>query len=85
MPAAVIYNRLPNIFWHLLDIFQQLLNGFAKEFWVFFQRGVEFINIGLVVSLVVNLHSARVNRGLQSIVGIGKLGKLVFHSQVFRM
>ena len=49
------------------------------EIGVAFDRGVEIVDVGRVVLVVVNLHRLRVDVRLERVIGVGQRGKLKGH------
>ena len=67
MSATVIANCGANIFRNGIQILQQIVERFGLELGVAFQSLVQVVNVGAVMFVVMNLHSLRVNMGLQCV------------------
>ena len=77
MPTTMIANGGAYCFWYSIQIPDKLGNAFLLEVCVAFKRGVELVDVGLVVLCVMDAHGRLVYVRLKRIVGIRKLWKRV--------
>ncbi len=70
MTATVVDDCLALVLRNLLDIGHQLVDRYVLETRAF-QRGIEVVDVSLMVTSVVNLHRHRVDLGFQRVIRIG--------------
>ena len=75
----MVAHRQANLFGNGIKIFEKFLNGLSLKIGVFFQCGVEFIRVSLVMLVVMDLHRLGVNVGLQRVVTVWEGWKFKSH------
>src|SRR3546814_6509378 len=76
--AAVVAHRACDLLGQGVDVAYQVLGRLVGVFGAV-DRLVEFVDVGLVVLGVVDLHRLRVDVRLERVVGVGKFGEGVGH------
>ena len=77
--AAVVAHGRANVLRDLVQVAHELFDGEFLERGVAFDRGVELVDVGLVVLGVMDLHGARVDERLQRVVCIFDFRQCVSH------
>ena len=70
MAATMVADRPLQGGWQGVEAAQQILNRQCGQLWRPFQCGVEVVDIGLVMTAVVDLHGQCIDMGFQCVVGI---------------
>ena len=77
--AAVVADRGANLRGDLGQIADQIVNGLGGQLGVAGEGGVEVVDVGLMVLVVVDVHRLGVNERLKGGVVVGKRGEFVSH------
>src|SRR5579884_1097358 len=77
--TPIVAHRGPDVFGHLVDLAEQVLDPLVLQIGMSFECLVQIVHVGLVVPIVVNLHGLGVNGRLQGIVGIRQWGERESH------
>ena len=80
--AAVVADRSSNRLGQGLQVGQQLLDGLLLQIGMLLQRGVEIIDVGSVVLVVMKPHRLLVDVRLQSLVVVRERGKGECHDRL---
>lgn len=76
MAAAVIPDHRTNRLGHFVEAGDQLLDRQGRQIGMPFQGLVEVCHVGSVVLVVVDLHRAGVDGGLEGVEGVGQGGSV---------
>ncbi|MCY1556925.1 hypothetical protein D9M68_937250 [compost metagenome] len=80
MPAAMVAHRAADGLGQLVQARHQRFDGLIGAKPRPFQRGIQAVDVGLMVLAVVDLHRHRVDVGLQGVIGVRQGGKGVGHA-----
>ena len=81
--AAVVANRVPDGVGHSGEIGDEGVGGFCGEIWRGFEGLVEVIDVGFVVTAVMDFHRLRIDVRLERSVCVRECGKFVCHRILF--
>ena len=70
--AGVVADGAANVFGNGVEVFDQFFGGFAGEFGMFFEGGVEILDVGAVMQVVMNGHRLFVDDGFEGGVVVGQ-------------
>ncbi len=76
---AIVANRRPNRFRHLVEVAQQVLDREPGELRIRLERFVQVVDVRCVMLVVVELHRLRIDVGLERVVTESQGRKLVCH------
>ena len=79
MPAAVVAHGRADVLGHGAEVRDEVLDGLAPELGMLLDRGVEVVDVRLVVLAVMNLHRLRVDVRFERGEVIGQRGQLMSH------
>ena len=79
MAAAVVADGGADRLGQRVQVLDQVLDALRLQVGVRLERGVQVVDVGLVVLAVVDLHRLRVDVGLERVERVRQAGKLVRH------
>ena len=70
--TAIVAHNGPDIFRHIVQVANQVLNRFFLEIGLIFERVIYIRDVGLVMFGIMNFHRPRVDVRLERVVWVGQ-------------